>query len=252
MILFTIIGLLLILVTLPFIGISRINCCKRFNFWLRRRFLWNWVIRLILEQALELGFLLVFQFQYGKLDKSKIGSIISFAIAGILVIMLIVLPFFISIFYMKNFVKLADEEFKEKYGAPYEGLDTSKRSSIAYSVIFIVRRLCFSVICLALYNKVMIQLPLLVLLTMFNACFLMIYSPFEDKLIERLELLNDIVTFLLIDLCYLFTDLWGSTKSQYSIGFVFIIIMSAGIIPQIFFLAKDIFGNLNSDSELFA
>ena len=87
---------------------------------------------------------------------------------------------------------------------------------------------------------------------MFNAAFLMNYSPYEEKLIESLDILNDIVTFLLIDLCYLFTDLWGDIKSQYNIGFVFIIIMSAGIIPQIFFLAKDIFGNLNSDSELFA
>ena len=158
--------------------------------------------------------------------------------------MLLVLPFFISIFYMKNIAKLADDEFKETYGAPYEGLDTSKRSSIAFSVIFMVRRLCFSAICLTLYNHIMIQLPLLVWLTMFNAGFLIIYSPYEEKLIESLDILNDIVTFLLIDLCYLFTDLWGDIKSQYNIGFVFIIIMSAGILPQIFFLAKDIFWQL--------
>lgn len=158
--------------------------------------------------------------------------------------MLLVLPFFISIFYMKNFTKLADEEFKETYGAPYEGLDTCKRSSIAFSVIFIVRRLCFSAICLTLYNQIMIQLPLMALLTMFNAGFLMNYSPYEEKLIESLDILNDIVTFLLIDLCYVFTDLWGDIRSQYNVGFLFIIIMSVGILPQIFFLAKDIFWQL--------
>ena len=170
------------------------------------------MIRLTLEQALELGFLLVFQFKYGKLEMIEFGSIVNFIIAGILAMMLALLPFFISIFYMKNFAKLADEEFREKYGTPYEGLMTNKRSSIAYSVIFIVRRLLFSAICITLYNNIMIELPLLVLLTMLNACFLMIYSPFEDKLIERLDILNDVVTFLLIDLCYLFTDLWDDIE----------------------------------------
>lgn len=178
MILVTIVGLILILVTQPFIGLSRITCCQRFNFWLRKQFLWNWVIRLTLETALELGFLLVFQFQYGKLDKTKFGSIINFVIAVMLAIMLILLPFFISIFYMKNFAKLADEDFIEKYGAPYEGLNIDKRSSIGYSVIFIVRRLCFSAICITLYNNIMIELPLLVLLTILNSCFLMNFSPF--------------------------------------------------------------------------
>jgi len=52
--------LILILVTLPFIGLSRINCCKRLNFWLRKQLLWNWVIRLTFETALELGFILTF------------------------------------------------------------------------------------------------------------------------------------------------------------------------------------------------
>jgi hypothetical protein len=39
-----------------------------------------------------------------------------------LTLLLAALPFFISIFYTKNFKNLSDEEFKEKYGAPFEGL----------------------------------------------------------------------------------------------------------------------------------
>ena len=71
----------------------------------------------------------------------------------------------------------------------------------------------------------------MVWLTMFNACFLFNYSPFLDKLIERLDLLNDIVTVLLIDICYMFTDILDSKKEQYYIGFVFILLMSASILP---------------------
>lgn len=80
----------------------------------------------------------------------------NFTIAVILTVLLAGLPFFISIFYCKNFIKLEDEEFREKYGAPYEGLDTEKRRSIAYSVIFILRRMFFSATCLLLFNYNMI------------------------------------------------------------------------------------------------
>ena len=66
---------------------------------------------------------------------------------------------------------------------------------------------------------------------MFNACFLFNYKPYLEKFIERLDLLNDIVTVLLIDLCYMFTDILDSKKEQYYIGFVFILLMSASILP---------------------
>ena len=132
---------------------------------------------------------------------------------------------------MKNYTQLTNEEFINKYGAPYEGLDPIKRSSIAYSVIFILRRLGFSATCLLLYNYPLIQLPIIVWLTMFNACFLFNYKPYLEKFIERLDLLNDIVTVLLIDLCYMFTDILDSKKEQYYIGFVFILLMSASILP---------------------
>ena len=80
----------------------------------------------------------------------------NFAIAIMLSLLLVGLPFFIPIFYCKNFSKLEDEEFRKKYDAPYDGLDTRKRSSIAYTVIFIIRRLCFSATCLLLFNYSMI------------------------------------------------------------------------------------------------
>lgn len=44
------------------------------------------MIRLALEQVLELGFLLLFQFKYGKLDKKLYGSVIDYVIGGMLVL----------------------------------------------------------------------------------------------------------------------------------------------------------------------
>ena len=44
------------------------------------------MIRLALEQVLELGFLLFFQFRYGKLDKKFYGSVIDYVIGGMLLL----------------------------------------------------------------------------------------------------------------------------------------------------------------------
>ena len=44
------------------------------------------MIRLALEQVLELGFNLVFQFQYGKLDRTKYGSVVDYVVGGMLVL----------------------------------------------------------------------------------------------------------------------------------------------------------------------
>ena len=51
-----------------------------------------------------------------------------------------ILPIWITYFYCKNFEKLDDAEFEEKYGATYEGLRTDSRAILAYPVIFMMRR----------------------------------------------------------------------------------------------------------------
>ena len=57
----TVIGLLLILITLPLV---RLKWCGKVNKWLRDNLLWNAVIRLILEESLETTYAVALTFKY--------------------------------------------------------------------------------------------------------------------------------------------------------------------------------------------
>lgn len=45
------------------------------------------------------------------------------------------------------------------------------------------------------------------MITMIGAHFLMHFSPYEDKLIEKLDIMNDFFMIILVYFCYAFTDL---------------------------------------------
>jgi hypothetical protein len=65
---------------------------------------------------------------------------------------IVAMPFFILIFYCKNFHKLHKKEFKLKYGSVYEGLKVDNRSAIVYSAYFLIRRCVFTFVSLFLYR----------------------------------------------------------------------------------------------------
>ena len=47
----------------------------------------------------------------------------------------------------------------------------------------------------------------MIMVTLIGAFFLMHFSPYEDKLVEKLDIMNDFFTIILVDFCYVFTDL---------------------------------------------
>jgi hypothetical protein len=194
--------------------------------------------------VLELGFSLVLLLQYSRPDKARFGTVIDYGLGCILAAGIFILPIFIIAFYLKNIDKLDDEEFQEKFGSVYEGLVTGKKSAIAYSVFFIIRRAAFAAASLFLYDKVLLQLPAMTFLTIMGVAYLTTFSPFEDKLCENLDILNEVCTVLLIDICYLFTDVWPNPTGQYKVGYAFIIIMAGCIFTHLFFLMKSVLNDL--------
>ena len=92
----TMIGLVLILFTLP---LKRFECCKKVHEFIQKKLLWNFVIRLVLEQFLKLGFGLLLQFKYVFVNKKYYGSVVNFMLAIIMTVIAVLLPFFVVIFY---------------------------------------------------------------------------------------------------------------------------------------------------------
>ena len=110
-------------------------------------------------------------------------QVIDYLITIIVAIMLGALPIFIIVFYCRNFSRLGNETFENKWGSVYEGMKTCERSSIAYNVIFVIRRMLLAATCMFLYKHLWLQILISIYATQFTACYLVNYKPFEDGLV---------------------------------------------------------------------
>jgi len=64
-------------------------------------------------------------------------------------------PIFVITFYNWNWDKLSDEEFEEKWGAPYEGLKKTSRWDLLHPCIFVSRRVIFAYLSIFMPNSLM-------------------------------------------------------------------------------------------------
>jgi len=224
--------------------IAPVRCKKtiihRLNKRLKKKLLWNFVIRLFIEAALEIAFCVYLNLVYGEFNIKVLGSWFNFISSCILGISLALLPIWIIFFYLRNFDRLEDEKFSEKYGATYEGLKANEKTWIIYPVYFVIRRVLFMVISLLLYHFVMFQLILMILLTLASACYILHIRPFDEHLVNNLEAMNEIFTLMLLNVTFCFSDLVDNVRTQYLCGYFFIFFMCACILAHLFFLFKDI------------
>ena len=241
--LLSIIGLVTIVITLPLLRFSPI---LRLHNYLKETLLWNFLIRLIFEGALESTFCLYITFKYGGGLKTRefFGSNIDYVIACIMTVSLALFPVFIGNFYLEHYFKWEDEEFDEKYGAPLDGLNKNKKMSIVYPVYFIIRRVSFVFVAMYLWEHVHFQLTIHAVLTAVSFAYLANFEPFEDRLQNNLDMLNEFVTIMVVDLCFIFTKLEPDVRRQYNFGFVFIGIVIACISTHIYFLFRDMINTL--------
>ena len=159
----------------------------RFRAWLENYLLWNFIIRLFIEMSMLLAFCCLLTMKYAELIgfMGWLNVISAWLFMGAVVVM----PFFVLFFYLKNFERMNSEdeeiveEFEDKFGAPMEGLKKELKASIFYSIWFIVRRVLFVLIVLYLYKRVLLQLGLQLFLSLVSYVYLVQWRPFDDGLI---------------------------------------------------------------------
>jgi hypothetical protein len=123
-------------------------------------FCWNWCIRLIIEAAMELSFCVFLNLTYTTWDGSTVAMKINYVISCFYGVCLVLIVPFIIIFYSYNFKKLKDEEFEEKWGAPYEGLRVESKWALLFPVSFVVRRGVFAYFSIFMPNFLIGQLAI--------------------------------------------------------------------------------------------
>jgi hypothetical protein len=144
---------IILVVNLLLLLIYMLDSCKcpfaqKVNNMLKQKLLWNFVIRLVIESYLSLGFSVYFNLRFSHGRFSYLGSWVNYFYAVSFAAVLIGAPLFVICFYCYNFKRLKDEHFESKFGAAYQGLETKHRHVIAYTTIFMIRRAFFCIISL--------------------------------------------------------------------------------------------------------
>ena len=159
----------------------------------------------------------------------------------VMAVVIVILPPWIIYFYCKNFDKWRDEEFEEKYGATFEGLRKDRRSTLAYPVIFMLRRFAL-VIVVVIKNEeneghLFLQLAVMILFSTMQVAYLSTFNPSEYLLGQKLDIFNEVTTVALVDLLTVFSAA-NLTKFDQEADLLFLIVLFGNVTVHLFFLIK--------------
>ena len=158
-------------------------------------------------------------------------------------ISLLIFPVFVLVFYCKKFAKWSDESFQDKYGAIFEGLRTDRRSSLAYPIIFVLRRFIFVFLAIVTKQYFFIQLFVMILISVGQVAYLTVCKPFEEPLLLKLEIFNEVTTVVLIDLLTCFTRA-NTMPLDLEMDINFLVGLFGNIAVHLYFLIKNSVKNI--------
>jgi hypothetical protein len=121
---------------------------------------------------MELSFCVLLNLTYSTWEGSTVAMKINYGISCFFGVCLVLIVPFILGFYSYNFKRLKDEDFEEKWGAPYEGLKTDSKWSLLFPVTFVVRRAVFAYFAIFMPSFLIGQLAIQFYLTIFTVIYL--------------------------------------------------------------------------------
>ena len=142
---------------------------------------WNFTIRLILQGYIEITFSAAITFMF--VQTNTFGGKFNFALAIFFLIVVIVLPIFVIVFYIKNFERMSskeDTEFDAKFGSVYDGLKPYQKMSLFHPFWMCFRRIYLVILVFYLYWNTTIQLSLLQVSNFIAFCYVAEFRPYDD------------------------------------------------------------------------
>lgn len=125
--------------------------------------------------------------------------------------------------------------FFMKWGPIYEGLKTESKWTLAYYLIYILRRILFVFIVFFIPQGT-IQLIFLQYMNMFVIMYQVLNKPLDSKLKNQIETANEIFIGIITFHMLFFTDWIPKFESQYALGWSMIIWTFACIVFNILFI----------------
>ena len=131
---------------------------------------------------------------------------ISIVSAYICLIILIVIPIYMSYFLYKIRNNLQDEKTLEEYEFIVTGANTENIYQASYNIIFCLRRYLIVLSLYAFRNKVQVQLCFNALIQLFYQMYICGCSPLLEKGDRRMEIFNECLIYVCIVAFFVFND----------------------------------------------
>ena len=147
------------------------------------------------------------------------------------VILVIFMPLFTLIFYYYKIDSVEDEEFKNKYGTLYEGLELDmdkdkRKEALIYPFLFILRRIVFMITVIFMAHFTWSQIAVNFASSFAMVIYFGFVWPFENHGLTKIEIFNEVITILLCYFMLCFTDWVQKAEIRYAIGWIFILVIS--------------------------
>ena len=152
-----------------------------------------------------------------------------------LLVCILIMPFYTSVFYGWNINKMDLPEFNRIFGTLYEGLnldmeDSTKRlTGLFFPFFFVVRRLLFIVAAIFLENFLWGQLAIQFFCSVTMIIYLCTFWPFVEPIFTKIEIMNEVTSIFLLYHMFTFTDWVPDASVRYLLGWSFIAVISANL-----------------------
>ena len=192
--------ILLVLLLVLSILAKRHTCIERVFSFLKKKLVYNAVLRFILQSTVKFQIAACTVLSYERLTSKEVfkpTATDQIVIASLILSTLSVCSFLFGYILRKNRSKLGQEATKDKFGTLYLGLKPSKEGVVNYSFVFMIRRSFFIAITFALFKQPGLQIQLMIYMTVLYVIYLGYAEFFETKGAKALEIVNESV-FILI------------------------------------------------------
>lgn len=142
-------------------------------------------------------------------------------------------------FIFKNFKKLEEPEFKQKYLSFYDGLNTSTKWSACANLAWLIRAFVFILIVFNLRDFPKLQATLFFGLSSTMQLYVIIQQPYKKTEDNVLQVFNESGLIVLAVCLFFFTEMTYSLKSKITVGWSVITAVGVGIIINSIFVIMD-------------
>lgn len=107
--------------------------------------------------------------------------------------------------------KVFGSKFQNKFGALTSSLSSRSKYTLAFYLVFVLRRNWFVTNCFLLSNTTSLQIQMVMLCNLFVSLYVQKYRPFVGTFLNRIEVMNE-VTISVVSLHTLFFTDWVPDK----------------------------------------